>query len=210
MQRRPAYERRVRTESSQLYAFDRKLVSSRLAAGHFTSCLRSDWGARYLSRGMRNAWGIPRSSVARTAPCAPASCARWPSVVCFAVLTQLGRCEMSWPSGINVKLTIRAALSRCNRLQACPTVNPYCGACARTRTKPSSVIEQVASSEVPFVASLRTHRATPSWNSCSRKPSATRAFTSSRYFMETQPKSHGPAYCSNAEPLIPRLEPEDP
>ena len=49
----------------------------------------------YLFTGIRSAWGIPLSSVARTALCVPASCARWPSVVCFAVLTQRGRCVMS-------------------------------------------------------------------------------------------------------------------
>ena len=53
-----------------------------------------------VSTGIRNAWGIRLSSVARTALFALASCVRWPSVVCFAVLPQLGRWEMSWPSGI--------------------------------------------------------------------------------------------------------------
>ena len=163
--------------------------------------------AGYLSKGIRNAWGIRLSSVARTAPFPMASCARWPSVVCFAVLTQLGRCAMSWSSGINVKFTVRVALSRCSRLQAWLTVNPYCGAYARTRTKPSSVIEHVASWGVPFPANARTHLATRSWNSCSRKPSATSAFTSSRYFMGNQPKSLAPACWSIVEPLLQRLEP---
>ena len=50
---------------------------------------------------------------------------------------------MSWASGIKVKFTLPAAFSRCNRSQACPTVNPYWGAWARTRTNPNSVIEHV-------------------------------------------------------------------
>jgi hypothetical protein len=49
----------------------------------------------HLWVGIRNAPGILSSNVARIALFALASCARWPSVVCFAVLTQAGMCETS-------------------------------------------------------------------------------------------------------------------
>ena len=84
----------------------------------------SDRGASYLSTGIRNAWGIRLSSVARTALFAPASCARWPSVVCFAVLTQLGRWEMSWPSGIQAFHGNSAKISRTCLLLKCGAPTP--------------------------------------------------------------------------------------
>jgi len=162
----------------------------------------------YRSAGMRNAPGIRLSRVARIAPFASASCLRWPSVVSFAVLTQPGRFEMSWSSVINVKFTVGVVFSRRKSSQAWETVIPYCGACARTRTKPSSVIEQVASSELPALATARTHRATRWWNSCSRKPTATKAFTSSRCVMGILPESHALACCLTEVSRLLRLEPE--
>jgi hypothetical protein len=49
----------------------------------------------HLCAGIRNALGILSSNVARIALFALASCTRWPSVVCLAVLTQAGMCETS-------------------------------------------------------------------------------------------------------------------
>src|SRR6266849_11092796 len=100
-------------------------------------------------------------------------------------------------------------LRRSNRVRAWEIVNPYCGACARTRTKPSSVIEQVASSGTPFEARVCTQLATRSWNSCWRKPNATRPFTSRIYFMGIGIKYHRPVCCSRVERLDPHSEPED-
>ena len=48
--------------------------------------------ARTIRVGITNAPDILSSNVARIALFALASCARWPSVVCFAVLTQAGMC----------------------------------------------------------------------------------------------------------------------
>jgi hypothetical protein len=95
------------------------------------------------------------------------------------------------------------ALSRSNRVRAWAMVNPYCVACARTRTNPSSVIEQVASSGTPLEARVCTQPATRSWNSCWRKPNATRPFTSRRYFMGSRIKSPRPVCCSTLERLDP-------
>jgi hypothetical protein len=49
----------------------------------------------HLWVGIRSAPGILLSNVARIALFALASCTRWPSVVCFAVLTQAGMCDTS-------------------------------------------------------------------------------------------------------------------
>src|SRR6266850_2993244 len=73
--------------------------SVRLCTGQPTSCCQSQ--KPHLRRllhlwvGIKNAPGILSSNVARIALFALASCARWPSVVCFAVLTQAGMCETS-------------------------------------------------------------------------------------------------------------------
>jgi len=58
--------------------------------------IRSSHGRRpglhhHLLEGTRKAFGILPSSVARSAPFALASCARCPSVICFAALTHPGR-----------------------------------------------------------------------------------------------------------------------
>ena len=158
--------------------------------------------------GIRNAPGILSSNVARIALFALASCARWPSVVCFAVLTQAGMCETSWSSEIKVNFRAFPVLRRCSRVRVWVMVNPYCGACARTRTKPSSVIEQVASSGTPLEARVCTQPATRSWNSCWRKPNATRPFTSRRYFTGSQIRSRRPVCCSGVERLDLHSAPE--
>jgi hypothetical protein len=54
-------------------------------------------------------------------------------------------------------------------VRAWAMVNPYCGACARTRAEPSSVVEQVASSGTPLEARVCTSQATRSWNLCWRE-----------------------------------------
>jgi hypothetical protein len=86
----------------------------------------------HLWVGIKNAPGILSSNVARIALFALASCVRWPSVVCFAALTQAGMCETSWSSKIKVNFRAFPVLKRSRRVRAWAMVNPYCGACART------------------------------------------------------------------------------
>lgn len=112
--------------------------------------------------GIKNSPGILRSRVAKIQPLDLASCRRWASVVRFAALTHAGRCETSWSSERNVNFAVLAVLSRSSRARALEISNPYCGACAITRMKPSSVIEHVASSGVSSAARNRTQWATRS------------------------------------------------
>jgi hypothetical protein len=46
---------------------------------------------------------------------------------------------------ISLKLRILLVVMRSNNVRACEMLNPYCDAWANTQTKPSSVMEQVAS-----------------------------------------------------------------
>jgi len=78
--------------------------------------------------------------------------------------------------------------------------------CEGTPTKPSSVIEKVANYRTPFEATVCTQPATRLWNSCWRKPNATRAFTSRRCFMGSQTESRRPVCCSIPERSDPHSE----
>jgi hypothetical protein len=66
------------------------------------------------------------------------SLARWPSVICFAVFTQPGMCEMSWSSLINENFKMSAVFNCRSSRQACEILNRYCTACASTRTSSAS------------------------------------------------------------------------
>src|SRR5215813_8263851 len=68
-------------------------------------------------------------------------------------------------------------------------------------------MEHVASSGMPLVRRPSTQPATRAWNSCSNTTSASKAFTSNRYFMENRQGFRALVRSSASEPLDRRLEP---
>lgn len=126
------------------------------------------------------------SSVASDAPFDLASSTRWPSVVCLEDLTHLGRCEISLASRMNWKFTAGEAFSLSSVSQACSSETLNNDICEIIRTKPSSVIEQVASCGSALAVSDDSHVSIRKWNSCCFMPKAIRAFTSRRYVLESR------------------------